>query len=797
MAASSVLSVLPMVWLWAAPPAEGWLEGVTVRATSAQVAGLFGPENLTKRTGLTETAPGSGKFQLTTNGYADGGNCWQSGYGPHGPDERPIVEFDLGGVVRLSRLHVWNHNGSPHRGFRRVLVLASTDGKRWQSVRERLELAIAPKRDDYLGEEIRFAHPVTARSLRFVCLSTHRGGGQPDLAGLGKVWFFGERLTDAPVAGPSADAVFAAATPVPADAGWIDVSRPPYSAPRDGQTDATAAIQRAINDWQGTRAVLFLPEGTYLVTKSLQWEHGRGHGYNNLFGAGRGKTILRLADGLWTDPTKPSAVVDFGFNGRPDGAGVHADWFNNNIADLTIDTGKNNSGAIGLRYYSNNVGSARRVEIRSADGQSAIGLDLGYADQNGPCLAKEIDITGFAVGVSTGATVNSQTLEAIRVRGATKTGFENRGQCLALRSLDIESAGPGFVSHFGVVALVDSTFRSLGAKPDHPAIRSGEALFARDLTIAGYTTAIDNERKDGTPDVAGERVDQFVSHPVVSRLGATGKSLRLPIRETPQPECPPVAEWANVLHFREVTDPDDSAAFTRAIATGASALYWPSGVGLRMGEPVRVPPSVRRLIGFFAGIEGGGKDRTGFIIDGDHPSPLVVEQMIGHVVIEHTGSRPLVVRDTQGVEGRVYGKAEVYLDNVVGEWEFGPGQAWCRQFNTEREGVHAINHGGQLWILGLKTERGGTLVDTRPGGKTEILGGLSYTTTKGGLAPMFVARDASLSVTMGEVCYTGDPFKTLIEQSHAGVSVTLKRGELPLRPAFLQGSVVPLYVGGP
>lgn len=774
----------------------GWIEGVTVQATSAQVPRLFGPENLTTMSGLKETVAGSGKYQLTINSYADGGNCWQTGYGPHGPDELPTVEFDLQAVYRLTRMHIWNHNGSPQRGIRSALVLVSTDGKQWGSRRERLELSIAPKKDDYLGEEVPLDPPLTGRFVRFRCLATHREGGQPDLAGMGKVRFQGERVSERDFTS-GAEPPLAARHDVPFDAGWIDLSRPPYSAPGDGITDATNAIQRAIDDWQGSRRVLLLPKGVYRITRSLKYQPGKGHGYNTLFGAGRDATTLRLDDGVWPEPGTAQAVVDFGFNGQADGSGVHADWFNNNIADLTIDTGRGNRGAIGLRYYSNNVGSARRVVIRSGDGSGRIGLDLGYADQNGPCLASEIDIDGFAIGVRTGATVNSQTLEAVRVRRASSVGFENSGQCLALRKMDVESNGPGFVSKFGVVALIDSTFRHIGPAPNEAAVVSHEALFARTVQTSGYKVAIVNRRADDAPGDSGPTVDEFVSHPVLAPAGGAKQSLRLPIEETPDPEPSPLKEWANVLHFRAVTDSDDSTAFQRAVESRASTLYWPSGVSLRLGAPVVLPDSVHRVVGFFSEIQAMGPDRIGFVVDGSSSRPLVIEQITGHVGVRIPGSRKVVVRDTQGVEGVVSGTADVFLDNVVGEWEFGPGRAWCRQFNTERQGVHAVNRGGALWILGLKTERGGTLVESLPGARTEVIGGLSYTTTAGGLAPMFTARNAALSVTLGEVCYTGDPFKTLVEQSLGETAVVLNRGDAPLRPAFLQGSSIPLYIGRP
>ena len=72
-----------------------------------------------------------------------------------------------------------------------------------------------------------------------------------------------------------------------------------------------------------------------------------------------------------------------------------------------------------------------------------------------------------------------------------------------------------------------------------------------------------------------------------------------------------------------------------------------------------------------------------------------------------------------------------------------------------------LTGGGDVWMLGYKTERGGTLAHTLGGGHTEILGGFSYTTTAGKLAPMFVNDDSSVWAFFNEVCFDGDPFATL------------------------------------
>jgi len=56
--------------------------------------------------------------------------------------------------------------------------------------------------------------------------------------------------------------------------GFLDVTKPPYSARADGVTDDTAALQRALADARDARLVLWLPAGTYLVRDTLQCVQG-------------------------------------------------------------------------------------------------------------------------------------------------------------------------------------------------------------------------------------------------------------------------------------------------------------------------------------------------------------------------------------------------------------------------------------------------------------------------------------------------------------------------------------------
>jgi hypothetical protein len=121
---------------------------------------------------------------------------------------------------------------------------------------------------------------------------------------------------------------------------------------------------------------------------------------------------------------------------------------------------------------------------------------------------------------------------------------------------------------------------------------------------------------------------------------------------------------------------------------------------------------------------------------------------------------------------------ELFFEDVVThDLKLRKQRLWARQLNIENEGTHLVNDAGRLWVLGYKTERGGTLLDTRGGGRSEILGGFSYTTTAGKLAPMFVNDNSSIFAFFNEVCYNGDPFTVRIRETRGAETKTVGRDE--------------------
>lgn len=585
----------------------------------------------------------------------------------------------------------------------------------------------------------------------------------------------------------------------PASSAVIDVTKPPYNAVGDGKADDTAALQRALDDAMGRGKIVYLPNGTYLVSSTLNYRKKQVDGSEAwgrvwVQGQGPAETVVRLKDATLTDPKDPRAVLWCGGFGS-------ADWFHNYVQGLTIDTGAGNPGAVGLQFYSNNTGAIRDVRIVSGDGRGVAGLDLVHRDMNGPLLVRNVEVRGFDIGVRTGNAVNSQTFENLTLSGQARYGLDNTGQSLSVRGLKSENAVPA-VHTYGVLMLVDARLEGRGEAKGLPAIvnYNGGRIGLRDVVTAGYARAVgDVASPDDSaalritgPDKPGSRgpkVTEYFSHPATSPFDGLTASLRLPVEETPDVPRDEPGQWAVVDAFG--ADPtgvaDSSAAIQEAIDSGASTLFFPGNYA--MTRPVTVRGKVRRLLGTGGWLDYTGKSKEDLVIADGEATTVVVEHFAPINGLSVTSDRTVVLRSVEARRITATNKGRLFLEDAgTDDLRVGRGQAlWARQLNIENQGTHLTNDGGRVWVLGYKTERGGTLARTAGGGRTEVLGGLSYTTTAGKLGPMFVTEDAEAFAFLHEVCYTGDPFAVLVRETRDGRARTVIRSE---------GSTTP-YVGRP
>lgn len=554
----------------------------------------------------------------------------------------------------------------------------------------------------------------------------------------------------------------------PAVASVVDVTQPPYYARGDGATDDTDALQQALDEVMGQHNILYLPNGTYRIHRTLQWKNkdskgGNAWGFVTIQGQSRAKTILRLTDGTFPDGAHPMMWCG-GFGS--------ADWFHNSIQNLTFDLGRENPGGVGLNFYSNNTGAIRDVDIVSRDGKGRVGLELGN-DMNGPLLVRNLTVKGFAVGVHCASSVNSQTFEHIHLAGQSSYGFSVEGQSVAIRGLTSENSVTALrVASF--TTLLDARLQGTGAANGIPAIYvTGGAFFARDVHATGYARAISDSSLMAP---AALSVGEFVLGKPTSPFGGPSRSLNLPVKETPDIPIDDPKRWAIVATAADAQS-DSADAAQRAIDSGATTVFIPTFCSFH--RPVIVRGKVQRVLGTGAWVDYLSHSKPDFIIaDGESPVVSIENMAPINGGIEIATRRTVALKSVE-TSKLVCGKnGDLFLEDFCSnDLRFLPGQrVWARQLNVENEGDHLTNDGGSLWVLGYKTERGGALVHTKNRGATEIFGTFSYTTTAPTLGPMFRTVDASVFAYFNEVSYSR-PFATLIAETQGGETRTIARGE--------------------
>jgi hypothetical protein len=294
-------------------------------------------------------------------------------------------------------------------------------------------------------------------------------------------------------------------------------------------------------------------------------------------------------------------------------------------------------------------------------------------------------------------------------------------------------------------------------------------------------------------------------------LGAAAPRGGLLMTPPPEPEVPyPTSadQWVCANDFGATTNDEtnDTEALQKAIDAaaqrGATTVYLLGGKRgdpnyYRMDGTVRIHGSVQRVMGFgFARLlaprgpadpatraagattapaEGGGRGGASagmmLVIDDDpQGAPVVAIECLhnfgasGFGIDVRSPNRTVLVR---AGDARLTARANttVFISNCVGRLTMEPGATvWARHWNTEgggsgRGSANNQNDGGQLWILGLKTERVALKVASLNGGRTEVLGVHNYNytgTAADDQTPFALVENASMSIAgYREATFTG------------------------------------------
>ena len=640
------------------------------------------------------------------------------------------------------------------------------------------------------------------------------------------------------------------------DARYIDVTQAPYNADNTGARDATAALVAAFDAVVGITAdaqartvreiealpgdghlpsgvenrkedgkvkcifpsylpylpAIYLPAGTYLVSDIVSYSldnlaNSLGSELNRqirIFGDGAAATIIRLADATpGFDGPEPRPVVTV-MRGRRSNVAM-----SNYVRDLSIDTGRDNPGAIGLDFFCANTGAVRDVVVRSADGRGHAGVQLDHGGCTGALLERvriEGFDTGLAVSVAGGGTYAAA--EGLTFTGQRKQCIHVGSAWMSLHDVTAEVNVPLLRCDHpqGSTVLLDATANGSGPRAiEHEA----GALYVSNLRTAGYDSVLGTD--EGEQDIAGGHVRELVLPRSVSLEPDAEPMPRLPVEHPPRWDGLRDGETrCGVRAFGAKGDGqhDDAPAIQAALDSGAAEIVFEPGHYM-LDAPVTIGAGVRRVDFSFVDLVAGdrlaaSKGQGAFVIAEDSDEPLLLEALFAwelwrgeHHSFDHACRRTVVIRDMHTQTSPLYDNSvpggKVFIENICCTTGVVPGtpghgracvsfhgqRAWARQLDPERGEPMVLNDGGDLWVLGFKTEDAGVAFHTIDGGRTEVLGGMVFSGRKHSRA--FVLEDSQGRFTAASSglkdCYHG----TAVEQRRGQRVLKLPADDLPRR----------------
>ncbi len=593
-----------------------------------------------------------------------------------------------------------------------------------------------------------------------------------------------------------------------------------FGAVGDGKTDDTGAIRAAIASLPAFSRrnpfiikPIFFPNGVYLISGTLERKiDGQFAPGLAFFGESENGVSLRLKDNAWGfgDPGHPKPLLFFAsglLHGAPNaggrdyhGLGEGNDAYQNYVQGMTVDTGRNNPGAIGIDYLASNIGAIRSVHVISRDGKGRIGISL-TRKWIGPALLRDVSIKGFGIGIDVANTEYSIVLDGIHVVGSREFGIRNTSNSVSFSGVRISAASGVGIANLTAQALLVGRDAQIGGKTTSSVANQG---YMNLVDVFGLSAV---HRRGATEE--GDRLDG-----VFGPSGRIGNpAWTLPVKSAPDVPQYGIADWANVTRYGAIADPhrDSTAAIQAAMNSGRPVICFPNGI-YRVTAPITVPRSVHRIEGSFSTVfldfraQRGrlaefGQDmrQAGFVI-GKRETSLFVNRIVirndintasnfARIAFLYSGKGALVLADDVVGEmvaiKRMPSGGEVWAENLVGgKFSFqGRAGVWIRQLNTEGRGVRIRNRGAHLWVLGSKTEGNMTLLDNSDGAVSELFGGLVYMVHfDGHKVPYLRNTDGIVTAAFAEESFLPDAvYQTFLESDNGGKKTQIRAGELPWR----------------
>jgi len=592
---------------------------------------------------------------------------------------------------------------------------------------------------------------------------------------------------------------------LPHDANVVNVKN--FGAVGDGKTDDTAAIQSAYSH----TGLIYFPNGVYLISDTIKapTRPGGVPSRRIIQGQSREGTIIRLKDSAdgFGDAAAPKPMIVTSWR--------IAQAFRNAVRDVTIDIGAGNAGAVALEFFASNTGQVWNVALRSSDPAGAGYAGLNMFGDNGPLLVRGLSVAGFDYGIISDCN-QLATFEHVRLARQRKIGFLSRNKSI-VRGLVSDNEVSAVVASGQGFTLLDAELRRPGVSDGTAIELQGEvSALLRDVSAHGYRSLA----RTPSQTLADPLVREWTSKPVIRVTDASPRgTLRLPIEETPALSVEPLEKWVSVTRFppgelwveRKGRHRKENwaPALQAAVDSGASTIYFPAGRTYLMHGDVHIRGSVKHVIGLESVVAVVDPTLSGarLIVEGDAGDPLLIERfdsMYSKWTVENRSKRRLVLRHLFADEISLgNGAGDVFLDDVYTHFLDINGQkVWARGLNMEHSvnieierspRPNCVNAGGQLWILGLKTEQARTKIRTVQAGRSEVYSYVLANVASNPL-PMFENCDAVTTVSVVESVLRRAPFRVLLENQCGSARASETRATMKLEGTT--GAAIPLMTAG-
>jgi hypothetical protein len=220
-----------------------------------------------------------------------------------------------------------------------------------------------------------------------------------------------------------------------------------------------------------------------------------------------------------------------------------------------------------------------------------------------------------------------------------------------------------------------------------------------------------------------------------------------------------------------------------------------------ISTPIRIRGKVERIFGgeqrFIQRTEG---DDPLFIFE-DGAAPVVVMERFAtnrnphgppNLLVDTT--RTVVVKNAIPEQGLLTTDkpGKVFIHDVCGSpFHFQNKDVWIRHINPEIPEIKLWNRGGNMWIMGYKSERAGVPLKTSNGGSTELYGAMFYSTTDHKEDPAVVIENSRFFGSMAEPCHNGYPFLRVVQEIRNGESRELAHEQVWQRDGW--GFALPAF----